>query len=484
MRLRTVSFLWIILFILSIVPLFMSNTLPVNVLYINIFRFLFPSIGVTIGTIALIKTPKGEKRDFAIVITCAITLLLGYEIFEQIYGGQTSNIYLGHWIVLWISAYFAFISIAIKRILQDYKYLSRTTFFAGIALAGLTVVVVLPLFTTFFRSVSGTVTTFEYAMFVLIGIVDFIAFVTLVILLILYIQQKYGYYWIFLVVGFMMLLFRDISAMYAILMNETIPFIGPNAINFIFYSTMIVGLITLFDPDFELKTMQNIEMEREYYKTRYKELDTLSKDLITVTEFWFHDLHNDLNVINNAFELYEESSDKKFQKMFTDRIDLIEERLKRFESPASILDSLKIKPTPIKSLLDIQKAYDNVKIQSLEKDIFVKANELLFPTVLNIIHNSFQHSGPDTEVMVLIEEDVENEKVIIHIKDNGLGIPDDIKDKIFYKNFKFGEEGYSGMGLYLTKITIDKYGGKITVEDNYPKGALFKIELDKIEPKL
>jgi signal transduction histidine kinase len=437
---------------------------------------------VTIGTIALIKTPKGEKNDFAIVITCAIALLLGYEIFEQIYGGQTSNIYLGHWIVLWVSAYFAFLAIAVKRMIMDYKYLSRNTFFAGIALAGLTVAVVLPLFTTFFRSVSGTVTTFEYTMFVIIGLVDFIAFVTLVILLILYVQQKYGYYWIFLVVGFTILLFRDISAMYAILMNEALPFIGANVINFIFYSTMIVGLITLFDPDFELKTMQNIEMEREYYKTRYKELDTLSKDLITVTEFWFHDLHNDLNVIKNAFELYEESSDKKFQRMLTDRLTLIEERLKRFESPASILDSLKIKPTPIKSILDIQKAYENVKIQSPEKDIYVKANELLFPTVLNIIHNSFQHCGPNTEVSVLIEEIAENEKVVISIKDDGIGIPDEMKDKVFYKNFKFGDEDSSGMGLYLAKITIDKYGGKITLEDNIPKGVLFKIELDKIEP--
>jgi signal transduction histidine kinase len=265
-------------------------------------------------------------------------------------------------------------------------------------------------------------------------------------------------------------------------MNETTPFIGPNVVNFIFYSTMIVGLITLFDPDFELKTIQNIEMEREYYRTRYKELDTLSKDLITVTEFWFHDLHNDLNVINNAFELYEESSDKKFKKMFTDRLTLIEERLKRFESPASILDSLKIKPTSIMSLLDIQKAYENVNIQRPEKDIYVKANELLFPTILNIIHNSFQHSGSNTEVSVLIEEMEEKEKIVISIKDDGKGIPDEMKDKVFHKNFKFGDEGASGMGLYLAKITIDKYGGKITLEDNIPKGALFKIELDKIEP--
>ena len=461
----------------------MKNTLPINVLYINIFRFLFPCIGVAIGFIVLIKTPKGEKKDFAIVIICAIAMLLGYEIFEQIFGGQTGNIYLGHWIVLWISAYFAFLAIAVKRIFLDYKYLPRTTFFVGIALAGLTVVVVLPLFTTFFRSVSGTVTTFEYVMFVLIGFVDFIALATLIILFILYIQQKYGYYWIFLVVGFTILLFRDISAMYAILMNEPTPFIGPNVINFLFYSTMIVGLITLFDPDFELKTLRNIEMEREYYKTRYKELDTLSKDLITVTEFWFHDLHNDLNVINNAFELYEESSEKKYKNMITDRLILIEERMKRFESPSSILDSLKIKPTEIRSLFDIQKAYSNVKIQCPEKNIFVKANELLFPTILNIIHNSFQHSGPDTEVSVLIEEKIEDEKVVICITDNGRGIPDDMKDKIFHKNFKFGRKGSSGMGLYLAKITIDKYGGEISVEDNEPKGVIFRIELDLVEQK-
>ena len=127
--------LWVFLFVFSIVPLFMSNTLPSNILYVNIFRFLFPCIGITIGTVALIITPKGEKKDFAFVITCAIALLLGYEIFEQIYGGQSSNIYIGYWIVFWISAYFAFLAIAVKRIILDYKYLSRNTIFVGIALA-------------------------------------------------------------------------------------------------------------------------------------------------------------------------------------------------------------------------------------------------------------------------------------------------------------------------------------------------------------
>jgi K+-sensing histidine kinase KdpD len=135
---------------------------------------------------------------------------------------------------------------------------------------------------------------------------------------------------------------------------------------------------------------------------------------------------------------------------------------------------------PIEIIEGVYKAYGNVAVKIPDNSIFVKANKLLFPIILNIVHNAFQHAGKDIEVSIEVFEGTE--KVIIEIKDNGKGIPDDIKDKIFLKSFSLSEDDSSGLGLYLARLTINSYGGKISVSDNHPKGSVFRIELQKIEP--
>jgi signal transduction histidine kinase len=81
----------------------------------------------------------------------------------------------------------------------------------------------------------------------------------------------------------------------------------------------------------------------------------------------------------------------------------------------------------------------------------------------------------------LIEE---NSKIKLLIKDEGKGIPNEEKDKIFNKFYRLGNlhtrnaKG-TGLGLYLTKRIIDHHNGKIIVSDNSPHGSIFEITLDK-----
>ncbi|GAH38033.1 unnamed protein product, partial [marine sediment metagenome] len=76
-----------------------------------------------------------------------------------------------------------------------------------------------------------------------------------------------------------------------------------------------------------------------------------------------------------------------------------------------------------------------------------------------------------------------NNTVFLKVIDNGIGVTDDLKKKIFLKNFQGNKGGTSGMGLYLAKLTLAKFGGTISVEDNMPSGAVFIIKLEKIEYK-
>ncbi len=63
--------------------------------------------------------------------------------------------------------------------------------------------------------------------------------------------------------------------------------------------------------------------------------------------------------------------------------------------------------------------------------------------------------------------------------DYGIGIPDEIKDKVFDDGFHYGETGHTGIGLFIVKKTIEEYGGMVFVEDNTPQGEVFIIRLKK-----
>jgi C4-dicarboxylate-specific signal transduction histidine kinase len=69
-------------------------------------------------------------------------------------------------------------------------------------------------------------------------------------------------------------------------------------------------------------------------------------------------------------------------------------------------------------------------------------------------------------------------KVLVTVKDNGGGIPDEIIDRIFntYFTTKAGEKG-TGIGLYISKTIIEDMGGALTAR-NVNGGAEFTISLD------
>ena len=101
----------------------------------------------------------------------------------------------------------------------------------------------------------------------------------------------------------------------------------------------------------------------------------------------------------------------------------------------------------------------------------------------NLINNSIKYSNKNDEVKIVVEE---NDKTIeISIYDRGIGIPNNEKDIVFdrfYRGKKVesnGIKGY-GLGLNLVKIVITKMGGKISIEDNLPKGTIFKLTIPKL----
>jgi signal transduction histidine kinase len=77
-----------------------------------------------------------------------------------------------------------------------------------------------------------------------------------------------------------------------------------------------------------------------------------------------------------------------------------------------------------------------------------------------------------------IQTRLEGGKVLIQFEDNGLGIPDEIKDKILQPFFttKKGTEG-TGLGLSISNDIVKAHGGELKVDAKEGQGSVFSIVL-------
>jgi signal transduction histidine kinase len=103
----------------------------------------------------------------------------------------------------------------------------------------------------------------------------------------------------------------------------------------------------------------------------------------------------------------------------------------------------------------------------------------------NILKNAIQSipAGKNGDIYVAIKKSL-NSEVFIEIADNGKGIPDEIKDKLFSPNFTTKSTG-SGLGLAICKKIIENISGEIWFESIENKGTTFYIRIPsvKIEKK-
>ena len=142
----------------------------------------------------------------------------------------------------------------------------------------------------------------------------------------------------------------------------------------------------------------------------------------------------------------------------------------------------------IEKTITLQKAQlqdHNIKIETDLDDITIRGykNEFM-QVILNLISNSKdaieerRKKIGNFEGKIYITSKKDNNKCIITLKDNGGGIPDKIKNRVFEPYFTTKEEGKgTGIGLYMVKEIIDRMNGKISFK-NIDDGVEFKIVLN------
>ncbi len=121
---------------------------------------------------------------------------------------------------------------------------------------------------------------------------------------------------------------------------------------------------------------------------------------------------------------------------------------------------------------------------------FVKANDLIKDVFSNLLDNAIKHSDPQKPLIINVKLELRKEKqrsyYLCLIDDNGPGIPDWVKDKIFERFQRGTTKAHGkGFGLFLVKKLVHDYHGSVWVEDrvpgDYSRGTKFTIMLPAVE---
>jgi signal transduction histidine kinase len=122
------------------------------------------------------------------------------------------------------------------------------------------------------------------------------------------------------------------------------------------------------------------------------------------------------------------------------------------------------------------------------KELYVNANDLLLDVFENILINAVKYNDKSQiEIEIEISKIIQSEisYIKIEFKDNGIGIPDEMKEVVFKSVIKNrGKVKGMGLGLLLVKRILDNYNGKIWVEDkvkgDYTKGSNFIMVIPEV----
>lgn len=107
---------------------------------------------------------------------------------------------------------------------------------------------------------------------------------------------------------------------------------------------------------------------------------------------------------------------------------------------------------------------------------YIKGNETqLSQLIINLIINAFQ-ALKDEGGIVTVGTEAKDGFIVFYVKDDGPGIPEDIKESIFDPFFTTKEAGAgTGLGLAIVMQAAEDHGGRVELESEEGKGSCFKV---------
>ena len=235
----------------------------------------------------------------------------------------------------------------------------------------------------------------------------------------------------------------------------------------------------------EIDTMKGMETYRKEY------MGNISHEMKTplFTIQGYVDTLLEGGVENLAIrDKYLERIDKSVERLLNIVQDL--DMINQFESGIITLNKSRFDLNHlIRELIDIldleaQKKNTKIVLQTTSSQIFVLADkQKISQVLLNLISNAIYYSNRESAT-VTVKTKVNNQKILVEVEDNGMGIKPEMLTRIFERFYRIESsrnrnDGGSGLGLAIVKHILEAHQQNIAVESVYLEGTKFSFSLEK-----
>lgn len=104
--------------------------------------------------------------------------------------------------------------------------------------------------------------------------------------------------------------------------------------------------------------------------------------------------------------------------------------------------------------------------------------------IINLLTNGIKYTPEGGKITVEVQYDKDNEQVKIHVRDTGIGIPEDALANIFDRFYRVEKKVHTikgtGLGLTIVKKIVEKHHGRMSVESALGEGSTFSVNLPAI----
>lgn len=204
-----------------------------------------------------------------------------------------------------------------------------------------------------------------------------------------------------------------------------------------------------------------------------------------------HDLRNNLNAAYGNLQMVEAHLENEDAKAHLERglkrLAQINQQAERARDLRQLLERTHEASNQIvrldhalnEAVSKVINEYDDARFQfDSFPEVNVIADDLLERALRSVLENAFEHNDTETpEVTLAVDE--RSDDVLVSVVDDGPGVPDAQKELIFGREEVDPLHHGSGLSLFFTDNVIRSYDGEIWVEDNDPRGAVFRIRLMK-----
>ncbi|ROH96768.1 sensor histidine kinase [Chryseobacterium daecheongense] len=202
-----------------------------------------------------------------------------------------------------------------------------------------------------------------------------------------------------------------------------------------------------------------------------------------------HEVKNPLTPMKLTIQNFERKFDPEdpnirervaqMSKTMVDQIDLIATVASAFSEFAKLPEKNNEVINLNAEVEDILRVFndESIFLHTNKNNIMINMDRIYLSRIItNLVTNAKQAQSDDRKLIINVDVEQHQRRVMISVQDNGIGIPENMYERIFEPNFTSKNSGM-GLGLSMVRKMVEDYKGEISVKSEVGKGSTFIITL-------